>query len=73
MITAVPDSKFGERIVLLTEPNSLTEEKIKNAMKTLPIYWRAKEIITIDKLPQTGTGKPDRAKAKRLATEATNR
>lgn len=73
MITAVPDSKFGERIVLLTEHNSLTEEKIKNAMETLPIYWRAKEIITIDKLPQTGTGKPDRAKAKRLATEATNR
>ena len=74
MITSAPDPKFGEHIVLLTErdmgnssvlPN---EEEIQAAIQKLPVYWRPKSIVFVEHLPLTGTGKPDRATAKRLAT-----
>ena len=68
MITAAPDEKFGEKIVLLT--TSSDREQIDKAIKTLPRYWQPKEIHTIKALPLTGTGKPDRAKAKEFAAQA---
>ena len=34
---------------------------------TLPTYWVPKAYIAVDELPMTGTGKPDRATARRMA------
>ena len=68
MITAVPDPKFGERIVMLTEGEPQMKE-IEKAVSTLPPYWRPKQVFKTEKLPQTGTGKPDRAEARRLAED----
>lgn len=65
MITSLPDRKFGEKIVLLTAATDVSG--IEEAFSILPSYWRPKEIITVDHLPLTGTGKPDRAKAKEMA------
>lgn len=65
MITSVPDAKFGEKIVLLVSCDIQTE----NAINNLPQYWRPKHILQIPELPLTGTGKPDRAKAKAIAAE----
>ena len=70
LITSVPDVKFGERIVLLVQAASLSgkeEEAVVKAIGQLPPYWRPKQIIPVDALPLTGTGKPDRAHAKVLA------
>lgn len=70
-ITSMPDPKFGERIVLLTEaPDALCCTDINLAFDQLPPYWRPKSIIRIAHLPLTGTGKPDRAAAKRLAARS---
>lgn len=66
MITSVPDPKFGERIVMLTE-GELTSEQAEKAFAALPPYWRPKQTFNAGKLPQTGTGKPDRATARRIA------
>ncbi len=63
MITSVPDAKFGEKIVMLVSH----EMDTNNAINNLPPYWRPKHIIHIPELPLTGTGKPDRAKAKAIA------
>lgn len=63
MITSVPDAKFGEKIVMLVSREMNTDDAINN----LPHYWRPKHIILIPELPLTGTGKPDRAKAKAIA------
>ena len=68
MITAVPDPKFGERIVMLTEGEPQMKE-IEKAVSMLPPYWRPKQVFKTEKLPQTGTGKPDRAEARRLAED----
>ena len=34
---------------------------------TLPTYWVPKVYIGVDEFPMTGTGKPDRASARRMA------
>ena len=66
-ITAAPDTKFGETVVLLY--NKVEDEKeIKAVCKEkLPPYWQPKRYIPIEELPLTGTGKPDRATARRMA------
>lgn len=70
-ITSAPDAKFGERIVLLIQHEGpFSEEEKQNihrACQQLPIYWHPKQLIQVTSLPLTGTGKPDRAAAKRLA------
>lgn len=76
-ITGVPDPKFGERIVLLAETGeSLNEtqyQMLEEAFGNLPSYWRPKETIPLPSLPKTGSGKPDRAKARQIASEHINR
>ena len=66
-ITSAPDFKFGEIVVLLynkvydeAEIKSICEEK-------LPPYWIPKKYMPVDELPLTGTGKPDRATARKIA------
>ena len=65
-ITSVPDPKFGERIVMLVQ-GSIAEEEARRAFSALPPYWRPKQTFCVEKLPQTGTGKPDRAAARETA------
>lgn len=68
-ITAAPDPKFGERIVLLAQTTStVAEEVLHKAFSTLPAYWRPKQTIYLPQLPQTGSGKPDRATARKIAS-----
>lgn len=68
-ITAAPDNKFGERIVLLIQSeNPVTEENLHEAFRQLPPYWRPKQIICLPQLPLTGSGKPDRATARKIAS-----
>lgn len=67
-ITSAPDPKFGEHIVLLVETESSSAAThIQEAIQKLPPYWRPKTVVTVEHLPLTGTGKPDRATAKELA------
>lgn len=64
-ITAVPDSTFGEAIVMLTATE--TTESFKRAINTLPPYWKPKHILKLNSLPLTETGKPNRAEARAIA------
>lgn len=66
-ITAAPDAKFGEIVVLLYNKVEKEDEIRQACNKYLPPYWVPKRYIGVDKLPQTGTGKPDRAKARQIA------
>ena len=67
-ITARKDAKFGEIVVLIynkvkeeTDIRRICEEK-------LPAYWVPKIYLPVEELPLTGTGKPDRATARRIAS-----
>jgi len=68
LITSKPDEKFGEIVVLLAESKGQDISNIKEiCVQTLPHYWQPKEIILADALPYTGSGKPDRSMAKKIA------
>lgn len=72
MISYAKDIKFGQIVVLLLECQGLSKEelrKLERTLATLPAYWQPKLILYVDHLPQTGSGKPDRAGAVRLVEE----
>jgi acyl-[acyl-carrier-protein]-phospholipid O-acyltransferase/long-chain-fatty-acid--[acyl-carrier-protein] ligase len=77
VVTAVPDLKKGERLIVLhtlAEPQ-LDECLEKLAKSDLPALWRPRpdQFLRIEKLPYLGTGKLDLRKARELALETTKR
>lgn len=70
-ITAKPHPKFGEAVTLLAEADGHTtiEDLQATCKAVLPPYWQPKFYLFTEHLPRTGTGKPDRIAAKRLAAE----
>jgi acyl-[acyl-carrier-protein]-phospholipid O-acyltransferase / long-chain-fatty-acid--[acyl-carrier-protein] ligase len=77
VVTAIPDEKKGERLIVL---HTLAEEKLQECLEQfsksdLPALWRprADQFVRIETLPYLGTGKLDLRKARELALEAANR
>ena len=75
VVTAVPDEKKGERLIVL---HTLSEEKLEECLQKLgkadlPALWRprADQFLRIEKLPYLGTGKLDLRKARELALNMT--
>ncbi len=66
LITSTPDAKFGEAVVLLIE-GDIPEDIACICEHALPPYHRPKHILSVNRLPLTETGKPDRAAAKRIS------
>ena len=65
MVTSKPNRKFGEVVVYLT-----TQQIDEHALRlAVPPYWLPKQIIKVSQLPKTETGKPDRAKARKIALQ----
>ena len=65
MITKRKDSKYGEIVVLLIESNDLGEVK-HVCQHHLPKYWRPRDVVFVEKIPMTETGKPARRQAEEL-------
>lgn len=61
-VSSVGDEKFGEILVLVTETTVSTDF----LQHIDPIYYRAKAVFTIDKIPMTETSKVDRAALKQI-------
>jgi len=77
VVTAVPDEKKGERLIVL---HTLSEEQLEEclaglAKSDLPPLWRPRDdqFVRIEKLPYLGTGKLDLRKARELALETSAR
>jgi acyl-[acyl-carrier-protein]-phospholipid O-acyltransferase/long-chain-fatty-acid--[acyl-carrier-protein] ligase len=77
VVTAVPDEKKGERLVVL---HTLDEPRLEECLEKLgkadlPALWRPRpdQFQRIEKLPYLGTGKLDLRKARELALEMTQR
>jgi acyl-[acyl-carrier-protein]-phospholipid O-acyltransferase/long-chain-fatty-acid--[acyl-carrier-protein] ligase len=73
-VTAVPDEKKGERLIVL---HTLPEEKLQDcvtqlAKSDLPALWkpRADQFVHVDALPYLGTGKLDLRRLKEIAIGA---
>jgi acyl-[acyl-carrier-protein]-phospholipid O-acyltransferase/long-chain-fatty-acid--[acyl-carrier-protein] ligase len=73
VVTAVPDERKGERLMVL---HTLPDDKLKEALELfakcdLPALWRPRpdQFLRVEKLPYLGTGKLDLRKARELALE----
>jgi len=73
VVTAVPDGKKGERLVVL---HTLGEEELKRVVEnlsrsTLPNLWipRPNQFFFVAELPHLGTGKLDLRRIRELALE----
>jgi acyl-[acyl-carrier-protein]-phospholipid O-acyltransferase / long-chain-fatty-acid--[acyl-carrier-protein] ligase len=73
MVTAVPDEKKGERLIVL---HTLADEPLEACLERfakcdLPPLWRPRpdQFLRIEKLPYLGTGKLDLRRARELALE----
>ena len=67
MITKVPDARLGEAVTLLVD--TLNTEGLEEICRSvLPKHWVPRHILTATPLPTTGTGKPARAEAEKLAS-----
>lgn len=63
-ITKRPDDKYGEVVVIIT-----TAPIAPTLFDTLEPYSRPKDIIVVDAIPMTATGKIDRRKAQEMAMD----
>src|SRR5580692_2644905 len=73
VVTAVPDERKGERLMVL---HTFPEDKLKETLELLakcdlPALWRPRpdQFLHVEKLPYLGTGKLDLRKARELALE----
>lgn len=73
-ITAIPDIKKGERLVLMLEGKKELDE-LKREIKELDInpLFVPSDYFKVDEIPKLGTGKADFKGAKRLAMEKVRR
>ncbi len=72
-VTAVPDEKKGERLIVLHTQTSRTVDEIREALREagLPNLFipAADSFMEVDKIPMLGTGKLDLKSAKALALQ----
>lgn len=72
-ITSVPDTKFGEAVVLLlAPPHRVSELSQERLAERLSRYERPRHIWPVEAIPMTGTGKINRAACKAKAREIEN-
>lgn len=66
IVTKRKDAKYGEIVTLLIASTDKkgAEEVCKSI---LPKYWQPQLVISVDQIPATGSSKPDRAAAYRIA------
>lgn len=67
-ITGCSDERFGEVVAMLTDSEDAVAV-FSEALSALPSYWKPKKILYVSSLPQTISGKPDRAAARRIMSE----
>lgn len=74
-ITSVKSDKYGEMVCLLLADggkllDKYSDDSFLRFLKTnLPKYWAPKILLRVDSLPRTESGKPARAKLKKLANK----
>ena len=73
-VTAVPDEKRGERLVVVAVAEcGLTSEGLAAGLSRtqLPNLWKPSpnSLVQVEALPQLGTGKPDLVRIRRMAGE----
>lgn len=73
VISALPDEKLGERMVLVVEGTPFpTERTMKQVKALLSVYEQPKQILFLDKFPETSSGKLIRTEIKQAVGKTVN-
>lgn len=73
VISALPDEKLGERMVLVVEGTPFpTERTMKQVKALLSVYEQPKQILFLDKFPETSSGKLIRTEIKQAVGRTVN-
>jgi acyl-CoA synthetase (AMP-forming)/AMP-acid ligase II len=59
-VVAVPDPHWGARIVAVTDGQGSIEDLQQFLSQTLPRHSMPRQLVHLDRLPRTGSGKIDR-------------
>jgi O-succinylbenzoic acid--CoA ligase len=59
-VVAVPDAQWGSSIIAVTDGNGSIEDLRRFLSRTLPSYAVPRQLVHLDPLPRTGSGKIDR-------------
>ena len=75
LVTAISDSKKGEKLVLLYNENTLNEEELKQAIANseLTNLQKPSQTIAVADIPKLGSGKKDFNQGNKLALEELNK
>ena len=65
LISKKKDTRLGEMVVLLTEDSDTAAVEAACRQAIANRYWRPRQVVHVDALPLTATGKPARAQAER--------
>lgn len=72
-VTALPDQRLGEKLVLLHESTETPEKLDKICRHVLPRYWVPRAFFAVPRVPLTETGKKARLAARDLAQKLARR
>ncbi len=72
-VTAVPDQRLGEKLVLLYEGTETAASLEKLCRHVLPRYWVPKSYFSVFQIPMTETGKKARLSARDMALRLAQR
>ncbi|MDD5585522.1 MAG: acyl-[ACP]--phospholipid O-acyltransferase [Alphaproteobacteria bacterium] len=69
-VVAVPDARKGEQMILYTDSDAVTREKIVDIAqeRKLPEIMIPRQIVKLDEVPLLGTGKVDYVKLNKMAS-----
>jgi len=67
-ITRKPDARLGECVVLMLQGGD-AEAAVEVCRQALPRYWQPREVVQVERIPMTATGKPARALIEQLARD----
>lgn len=68
-VTSIPNCKLGEEVVMLVTGAVDSQALLRLLTDALPAYYAPKQLILVDHIPLTETGKIDRAACKKMALQ----
>jgi O-succinylbenzoic acid--CoA ligase len=69
VVVGVPDEEWGTRVVAVTDGAGTLQELQAHLAPRLPAFARPRQLVRLDRLPRTSSGKIDRQRLRRVVAD----